>query len=68
MSAMSEIIKYIVVDEDFRPKDNIPIYNIQIKLDKKNLKLLKELHGNIGVNEFVLELANRIKDELELDL
>lgn len=62
-----EIVKYLMIDEDFRPVDNIGIYNASIKLDKRKLKLLKDLHGSIGVKEFLAELTDKIYSELEMD-
>lgn len=62
----NEIIKYLMIDEDFRPVDNISMYNVSIKLDKRNLKILKELHGSIRVKEFLAELTDKIYSELEL--
>ena len=38
---------------------------INIELNFKELKLLKELHGNIGLDEFFSELKDKIKEELK---
>ena len=64
----NEITKYLMIDEDFRPVDNISMYNVSIKLDKRNLKTLKELHGSIEVKEFLAELTDKIYSELEMGL
>lgn len=55
----NEIIKYVMIDDNYR---------VSIKLDKRKLKLLKELHGSIGVKEFLAELTDKIYSELEMDL
>ena len=60
-----EIIKYISIDEDYDTYSCTDVIDISIKLDKKNLKLLKELHGNIGLDEFLQELSAKIKEELK---
>ena len=62
------IVKYIMIDDDYDPHTCIDNYRVSIKLDKRNLKLLKELHGNIGVKEFLLELTDKIYSELEMDM
>jgi hypothetical protein len=36
---------------------------VNITLNKKDLKLLKELHGNITVNEYFQEIAEFIKEK-----
>ena len=63
-----EIIKYLMIEEDYDQHTYIDNYSVSIKLDKRNLKLLKELHGNIGVKEFLLELTDKIYSELEMDM
>jgi hypothetical protein len=60
-----EIIKYLSIDEDYDTHSCTDVIDISIKLDKKNLKLLKELHGNIGLDEFLQELSDKIKEELK---
>ena len=60
-----EIIKYMSVEEDYNTYRGSDVIDISIKLDKKNLKLLKELHGNIGLDEFLQELSDKIKEELK---
>ena len=60
-----EIIKYISIDEDYDTYSCTDVIDISIKLDKKNLKLLKELHGNIGLDEFLQDLSDKIKEEIK---
>lgn len=63
MKPQDEIIKYLMIDGYADPDESENMY-INIKLDKKNLKLLKELHGTIGLDEFMQELLDKIKGEL----
>lgn len=63
-----EIIKYLMIEEDYDQYSRDEIYNVSIKLDKRSLKLLKELHGNIGVKDFLAELTDKIYSELEMDM
>lgn len=62
-----EIIKYLVIDE-CKESDKSLNTSINIILDKRNLKLLKELHGDIGMDEFIRELSDIIKTELQMGL
>ena len=60
-----EIIKSLIIDEDYDTYSRTDVIDISIKLDKKNLKLLKELHGNIGLDEFLQDLSDKIKEEIK---
>ena len=64
-----EIIKYVMIEESndpgFREGDRTEVIYAHIKLDKNKLKLLKELHVNIGLDEFMQELSDKLKIELK---
>ncbi len=60
-----EIIKYLSIEEDYNQYRDIDVIQMHVLLDKNKLKLLKELHGNIGLDEFLQELSAKIKEELK---
>lgn len=62
MKPQDEIIKYFYVD--CNTPGHIGEETLTITLGTKELKLLKELHGTIGLDEFMRELSDKIKGEL----
>ena len=56
-----EIINDLRVEE----VEKLQLIHLNISLDRKKLKLLKELHGTIGLDEFIRELSVKIKMEIE---
>lgn len=58
----SEIIEQLFIDNELEKDNSVDIF---IRLNKKNLKVLKELHGDIGLDDFLKELSEEIKSELK---
>lgn len=58
----SEIVEQLFIDNELEKDNSVDIF---IRLNKKNLKVLKELHGDIGLDDFLKELSEEIKSELK---